>query len=183
MLRVFGFHPLAELYILAGTVAGKREEILVEVRLIVELGLMRNTRQIDGPGKVDRPKDMGKAVEARDFLWRDPDESLELRTQVVLADPDLITQFSNGFGAMLLIDFRNGMFHRIHSMGRFPEPDQQELLQQSESCLNCGGSMEAFTDFRSIRSPKRIQWHDLTVQFRERHLQERIGSPGLKWTP
>jgi len=47
MLRVFGFHPLAELYILAGTVAGKREEILVEVRLIVVVSLVCYQPPID----------------------------------------------------------------------------------------------------------------------------------------
>ena len=95
MLWVFSFHSLAELYVLAGTVAGKREEILVEVRLIVKPGFMGDIRQINRPGKVNRPKNMSKAVETRDFLGRDPHEALELRAQVVLADADLITQRSN----------------------------------------------------------------------------------------
>ena len=50
MFRVFRLHTAAQLYVLRGAMSGKRHKILVEVRLVIELGLMRDARQIDGLG-------------------------------------------------------------------------------------------------------------------------------------
>src|SRR5689334_18605728 len=104
MFRVFSLHPAAQLDIFGRTVSGKGQEIPIEVRLIVELGLMSNARQIERVGRVKRAKDVGKPVETRDFLGRNTHESFELVAQMVLAETDLIAQRPDGQCAMILSD-------------------------------------------------------------------------------
>src|SRR5207249_5128853 len=74
MFRVFSLHPAAQLHVLAGAVAGKRRKILVEVRLIIELRLMRDQRQIHGPCQINQAQGVRKSIEAGHFPWRDAHE-------------------------------------------------------------------------------------------------------------
>jgi len=62
MVRVFSFYPMAHFYILGRTVSGKRHKIPIEMGLIIELGLMRDPRQVAGLDRVDRTKDMCKPI-------------------------------------------------------------------------------------------------------------------------
>jgi hypothetical protein len=71
---------------------GKCHKILVEVRLIIEAGFLREQGPIDRPCWINRAEDVHKPVETRQFLRRDTDHPLELCPQMVLADADVITR-------------------------------------------------------------------------------------------
>src|SRR6266568_3504406 len=63
---------------------------------------MCNERPINRLHWINRAQDMEKTRKPREFLRGDADEPLELRVQMVLADPKLLTEFANRQGATMV---------------------------------------------------------------------------------
>src|SRR5215213_8872594 len=121
-------------------------------------------------------KSVCKPVKPRDFLRRDAHQSFELRTQVVLADADLLAQRPNGQCTVMMVDLCHGILHDVHVARDFTKPGKQYLFQQGKPCLDRGCHLQLFAEFGGVTSPDGIQWDDLTIYFRKGKLQEWIGS-------
>src|SRR5215212_6852421 len=113
VLGVLRLYPAAHIQIFRGAVSAKRREVPIEMRLVIEPGLIGDACQVNRLGRVHRAQDVCKAVETRHFFGWDADEALELVSQMILADANLIAQPSNGQGSMLLSNLHNSSLNDL----------------------------------------------------------------------
>ena len=92
---VLSMHQTQEPQIVAGGVPGKFPEIPNEMRLVMKIELVRNQRPVDGLGEVNTRQNVAKPIEASQLFWCKPDHLLELYDEVLLAHPQLLTEFAN----------------------------------------------------------------------------------------
>src|SRR6266700_1790185 len=97
---------------------------------------MCNERPINRLHWINRAQDMEKTRKPREFLRGDADEPLELRVQMVLADPKLLTELANRQGATMVGNLPKSMLHQTETLRHPREASKQKLLEEGKSCLD-----------------------------------------------